>query len=36
MGMGAAIEPYNEHLEKIEEGVYGAFGIGHLRQLKTG
>lgn len=35
IGMGAAIEPYNDQLEKIEAGIYGAFGIGHLRQVKS-
>lgn len=35
MGMGNAIEPYNEHLEELTSGIYSAFGIGHMRQLKT-
>jgi NAD(P)-dependent dehydrogenase (short-subunit alcohol dehydrogenase family) len=35
MGMGDAIQPYNEHLEKISSGIYSAFAIGHLRQLET-
>ncbi len=35
MGMGNPIEPYNEHLEKVTSGIYSAFGIGHMRQLKT-
>lgn len=34
MGMGDAIQPYNEQLEKLSLGIYSAFGIGHLRQLK--
>lgn len=36
MGMGEAVEPYNEHLEKLGAGIYAAFGIAHLRQVKTG
>lgn len=35
MGMGGAIQPYNEQLEAVSSGIYAAFGIGHLRQLKT-
>jgi NAD(P)-dependent dehydrogenase (short-subunit alcohol dehydrogenase family) len=35
MGMGGAIQPYNEHLEKLSSGIYSAFGIGQMRQLKT-
>lgn len=34
MGMGDAIQSYNEHLETVTSGIYSAFGIGHLRQLK--
>lgn len=30
-----AIQPYNEQLETLSSGIYAAFGIGHLRQLKT-
>jgi NAD(P)-dependent dehydrogenase (short-subunit alcohol dehydrogenase family) len=35
MGMGDAINPYNEQLDRITAGIYSAFGIGHLRQLNT-
>jgi len=35
MGMGDAINPYNEHLARVTSGIYSAFGIGHLLQLKT-
>lgn len=35
MGMGGAIQPYNEQLEKLTASIYSAFGIGHMRQLKT-
>jgi NAD(P)-dependent dehydrogenase (short-subunit alcohol dehydrogenase family) len=34
MGMGDHVVGYNEHLEKMETGIYTAFGIGHLRQVK--
>ncbi len=34
MGMGSAIEPYNDQFEAMSEGIYGAFGIAHLRKLK--
>jgi hypothetical protein len=34
MGMGDAIQSYNEQLETVTTGIYSAFGIGHLRQLK--
>lgn len=33
MGMGGAIQPYNEQLEKLASGIYSAFGIGHMREL---
>lgn len=35
MGMGDAIQPYNEQLDRITGGIYSAFGIAHLRQLNT-
>jgi len=35
MGMGVAIQPYNEQLEKLTAGIYAAFGIGQMRELKT-
>jgi len=34
MGMGEAIGPYNDQLEKISDGLYTAFGIGQMRKLK--
>ncbi len=35
MGMGASIEPYNESLHQLTEGVYGAFGMGDMLKLKV-
>jgi len=35
MGMGDAIQPYNEQLEELSAAIYAAFGIGHLRELQT-
>lgn len=35
LGMGDAIQPYNEQLEKISSGIYSAFGMGQMRQLKA-
>ena len=35
MGMGDAIDPYNAQLEAVTSGIFAAFGIDHLRQLKT-
>lgn len=35
MGMGDAIQPYNEQFEKISSELYAAFGLGHFRQLQT-
>lgn len=35
MGMGDAIQPYNEQLEKLSSAIYAAFGIDHLRELQT-
>ncbi|MEM6965506.1 MAG: SDR family oxidoreductase [Bacteroidota bacterium] len=35
MGMGAPIEPYNESLRQLTEGVYGAFGMGDMLKLKV-
>ena len=34
MGMGDHITPYNDQLGKITASIYGAFGIGHLLNLK--
>lgn len=35
MGMADAIQPYNEHLEKVMSGIYTAFGMAQMRQLKV-
>lgn len=35
MGMGAPIEPYNQQLSKIHEGLYNAFGMGKMLKLKV-
>jgi NAD(P)-dependent dehydrogenase (short-subunit alcohol dehydrogenase family) len=35
MGMADAVQPYNEHLEKVMSGIYTAFGMAQMRQLKT-
>ena len=34
MGMGDHLEGYNESIEQITHGIYGAFGIDHLLSLK--
>jgi NAD(P)-dependent dehydrogenase (short-subunit alcohol dehydrogenase family) len=34
MGMGVHIEGYNAMLSQITEGIYSAFGLGHLLQVK--
>ncbi|MBL1419330.1 MAG: SDR family NAD(P)-dependent oxidoreductase [Alphaproteobacteria bacterium] len=34
-GMADAVEPLNEALKNTTDGLYEAFGIGHLRKLKT-
>jgi hypothetical protein len=34
MGMGDHVAGYNEHLDKIMNGIYHAFGIGHLLKIK--
>ena len=34
MGMGSQIEPYNQQLAQIHEGLYNAFGMGHMLKLK--
>ena len=36
MGMGDHIGPYNEQLGQITKGIYGAFGIEGMLELKTG
>ncbi len=35
MGMGAMIEPYNNQLAQIHEGLYNAFGMGDMLKLKV-
>lgn len=35
MGMGAAIQPYNEMLDKITAAIYGNFGMGNMLKLKV-
>lgn len=33
--MGDLMNPYNDQLEQITSGVYGAFGQDHLLKLKV-
>ncbi len=35
MGMGTVIEPYNDQLAQIHEGLYNAFGMGEMLKLKV-
>ncbi|MEM6524325.1 MAG: SDR family NAD(P)-dependent oxidoreductase [Bacteroidota bacterium] len=35
MGMGTHLEPYNQQLDQIHEGVFGAFGMGDMLKLKV-
>ena len=35
LGMGAAVEPYNEAHTGVTQGIYGAFGLAHLLELKS-
>lgn len=35
MGMGTHIEPYNDQLEAIHQGVFNAFGMGDMLTLKV-
>lgn len=35
MGMGAAIEPYNEALEKVMQGIYGNFQMSDMLKVKV-
>ena len=35
MGMGTHVEPYNQHLAQIHEGLYNAFGMGEMLTLKV-
>jgi len=35
MGMGTHIKPYNEALEEIHQGVFGAFGMDGILTLNV-
>lgn len=35
MGMGAMIEPYNEALENVMQGIFGNFGMGDMLKVKS-
>lgn len=35
MGMGTHVQPYNEQLEQIHQGLYNAFGMGEMLKLKV-
>ncbi len=35
MGMGVHIHPYNQQLDAIHEGIFGAFGMGDMLKLKV-
>lgn len=35
MGMGTHIEPYNDQLGQIHQGIYNAFGMGDMLKLKV-
>jgi len=35
MGMGDHIDPYNNQLAQIHEGLYNAFGMGEMLKLKV-
>lgn len=35
MGMGDSVTGYNEYLDKVTNGIYSAFGIGHLLKIKS-
>lgn len=35
MGMGTQIEPYNQQLAQIHQGLYSAFGMGEMLKLKV-
>ena len=35
MGMGDHIDPYNQQLEQIHRGVFTAFGMDDMLELKT-
>ncbi len=35
MGMGVHIKPYNDQLQQVHEGIYGAFGMDGMLKLKV-
>ncbi len=35
LGMGAAVEPYNAAHTGITQGIYSAFGLAHLLEVKA-
>jgi len=35
MGMGAALQPYNDMLDQITAGIFGNFGMGDMLKLKV-
>ena len=35
LGMGVAVEPYNEAHTGVTQGIYGAFGLAHLLEVKA-
>ncbi len=35
MGMGTHIQPYNDQLDKIHQGIFGAFGMADMLTLKV-
>lgn len=35
MGMGDAIQPYNDALDQVTSGIYNAFGMGDMLKLKV-
>lgn len=35
MGMGTAVQPYNEHLANVTSGIYSAFGLAQLLRLNN-
>jgi hypothetical protein len=34
LGMGAAVEPYNKAADDLQKGMYAAFGMAEVLQLK--
>lgn len=35
LGMGQAIEPYNQAIDRIQAGIFNAFGMGQMLELKN-